>query len=116
MIFIKTLLEFFRDKEYRDLLFTTIIAIIIGMIAYHFLEDWTWIDSLYFSVITLTTVGYGDLVPQTDAGKVFTILYIIMGIGIILAFVNTIYNHFTAKRDRKKHKKKKRTKEVHPTE
>ena len=66
----------------------------IGTVVYHYLEGWSWIDALYFSVITLSTIGYGDFSPVTDTGKVFTIFYIIMGIGIILSFINTIYNHY----------------------
>jgi len=103
MIFFETLLEFLRDKEYRDLIITTLLVIIVGMIAYHFLEGWSWLDALYFSFITLTTIGFGDFAPQTDAGKIFTIFYIIVGIGIILAFINTIYHHFSAQRDERKH-------------
>lgn len=106
MIFFKTLLEFLRDKEYRDLIITTLFVICIGMTVYHFLEGWSWLDALYFSFITLTTVGFGDFAPQTDAGKIFTIFYIIVGIGIILAFVNTIYNHFSLRRDLRKNERK----------
>lgn len=106
MIFIKTLLEFLRDKEYRDLIFTTLIVICIGTVVYHFLEGWSWLDALYFSFITLTTVGFGDFAPQTDMGKIFTIFYIVVGIGIILAFVNTIYHHFTTRKENRKRERK----------
>lgn len=95
MIFIKTIITFIKDKEYRDLLFTTMVILGMGSTVYHFLEGWTWIDSLYFSVITLTTIGYGDFSPQTNAGKLFTIFYIIVGLGIILSFINTVYHHYT---------------------
>lgn len=64
------------------------------MFIYHFLEGWSYVDSLYFSVITLTTIGYGDFSPQTDAGKLFTIFYIIIGLGMILSFINTVYEHY----------------------
>jgi len=94
MIVFRSMLEFLQDKEYRELLIATFIVMIIGSIGFHILEGWSFIDSLYFSVVTLTTVGYGDLSPKTDAGKLFTIVYIIMGIGIILAFVNAIYHHY----------------------
>jgi voltage-gated potassium channel len=95
MFFIRTLRSFIEDDEYRDILITTIIIIITGTLAYHYLEGWSYIDSLYFSVVTLTTIGYGDFSPQTDAGKLFTILYIVAGIGMILSFINTVQHHYT---------------------
>ena len=94
MILFDTISSFLRNKEYRDLLITTSAVLGIGTLAYHWLEEWSWLDSLYFPVITLTTVGYGDFAPQTDGGKLFTIFYIISGIAIILTFINTIYNHY----------------------
>jgi voltage-gated potassium channel Kch len=94
MIFFKTILTFFQDKQYRSLLLTSLIILAFGSTVYHYLEGWSWLDSIYFSIITLTTIGYGDFSPQTDGGKLFTIFYILIGIGIILTFVNTIYNHY----------------------
>ena len=96
MLFFRTLVSFLGDKEYRDLLITTLITIAVGSAVYHFLEGWSWIDCIYFSVITLSTIGYGDFSPTTDAGKLFTIFYIIIGIGIILSFINTIYHHYSS--------------------
>lgn len=81
MFFYRTLISFLQDDEYRDLLITTIMIVLIGTVTYHFLEGWSVIDSLYFSVVTLTTIGYGDFAPKTDGGKLFTVLYIIVGIG-----------------------------------
>jgi len=98
MVFFYTLVSFLRDKEYRDLLFTTVIVLCVGTVIYHFLEGWSWIDSLYFSVITLSTIGYGDFSPATDPGKVFTIIYIIVGVGIILSFINTLQHHYSETR------------------
>lgn len=95
MYLFRTFLEFLRDREYRDLIITTTLVLIIGTLVYHFVEGWSWLDSLYFCVITLSTIGYGDFSPQTDLGKGFTILYIIIGIGIILSFINTLYHHFS---------------------
>lgn len=103
MLFFKTIISFLKNDEYRDLLYTTSIILLIGTVAYHFLEGWSVVDSLYFSVVTLTTIGFGDFAPKTDAGKLFTIVYIIMGIGVILHFINTLKNHYTDSRI--KHKK-----------
>lgn len=104
MVFIRTLINFLQDPEYRDLLGTTLFILFIGTMVYHNLEGWGYLDSLYFSIITLTTVGYGDFSPQTTGGKMFTIFYIFLGIGIILAFINTLYNHFEKEQQRKKEK------------
>ena len=105
MIFIRTIITFFQDPEYRDLMGTTLFVLIIGMLVYHNLEGWGYLDSLYFSIITLTTIGYGDFSPQTTEGKMFTIFYIILGIGIILTFINTIYHHFQNEQQRGKNGK-----------
>ena len=105
MIFIKTLVSFLKDPEYRDLIFTTIFILFLGMMSYHYLEGWGYVDSLYFSIITLTTIGYGDFSPQTTEGKLFTIFYIILGIGMILAFINTVYNHYEKERIKGKKEK-----------
>lgn len=62
--------------------------IALGTIFYHLVEKWRWLDSLYFTVITLSTVGYGDFAPKTDAGKIFTIFYVFIGIGIFVYAAN----------------------------
>jgi len=46
--------------------------------------------SLYFCVITLTTIGFGDFSPETTAGKMFTIVYVFVGLVFMMAFVTTL--------------------------
>ena len=101
MVFINTLISFLKDREYRELLYTTSAFLGFGTLMYHYLEGWNWIDSLYFSIITLSTIGYGDFSPVTDSGKLFTIFYIILGIGVILSFINTVHHHFEHMRKKK---------------
>jgi hypothetical protein len=101
MLFFETVSSFFRDREYRSLLITANVVLVLGAVAYHYLEGWSWIDSLYFCVITLTTIGYGDLAPKTDAGKIFTMFYIVVGLGIILSFIQTVYHHYNQSRTKK---------------
>jgi hypothetical protein len=78
------------DPEGKILLGSAISAIAVGTVVYSFLEDWDWLDALYFSVVTLATVGFGDLHPTTNEAKLFTIFYIIFGVGIIAGFVSEV--------------------------
>ncbi|MBT4905065.1 MAG: two pore domain potassium channel family protein [Flavobacteriaceae bacterium] len=94
MYLVNIILSFLRDNEYRKLLLITSIIIGFGTTFYHYIEGWSWIDAAYFSVITLTTIGYGDFSPATDLGKLFTIGYIVIGVGVILGFINAVYHHY----------------------
>ncbi|NNC82867.1 MAG: two pore domain potassium channel family protein [Flavobacteriales bacterium] len=99
--YFRSVYEFLLDKHYRNLLLTSSFIIATGTVVYHYLEEWSWVDSLYFSVVTLTTIGYGDFAPQTDMGKLFTIIYIILGLGMILGFINAVYEHYRNRSERR---------------
>ncbi len=64
--------------------------LLVGTLVYHWLEGWSYLDALYFCVITLATVGYGDLTPTTPIAKVFTIFYVINGVVILLSVFDRI--------------------------
>jgi voltage-gated potassium channel len=57
---------------------------IIGTFGFHIIEGWSLSESLYTTVTTLSTVGYGDFYPQTEKGRIFTIILIIFGVGTML--------------------------------
>lgn len=76
------------EHVYKILSVSALLLLGIGTVGYHFLEGWTWVDSLYFSVVAVTTVGFGDLAPSTDPSKLFTVGYVLVGIGIITTYLN----------------------------
>ncbi len=75
-----------NDNDFRFLFFFINILLVSATIFYVRVEQWTIIDSLYFSVMTMSTIGYGDLVPTTDVSKVFTIIFSFLSIGSFVAF------------------------------
>ncbi len=79
-----------KDPEFRSLFVIVIALLGAGTIFYRYAEGWSLLDAFYFSAITLTTIGYGDFAPSTAAGKIFTVLYVFAGIGIIVAFASAI--------------------------
>src|ERR687897_1039962 len=79
-----------RDPQFASLALLAAVAIVSGTGFYWLVEGLRFIDALYFSVVTLTTVGYGDFAPKTDVGKLFTAVYVLVGVGILLAFVTTV--------------------------
>ena len=79
-----------KDPEFRGLLTLAGGLLLSGTVFYRGVEGWSVLDSLYFSVTTLTTVGYGDLAPSTPGSKVFTIIYLLVGVGVLVAFVGRL--------------------------
>lgn len=78
------------ETEFRGLLYMVTLTIGAGTIFYQAVERWGWIDSLYFTVITLTTIGYGDLSPSTPGSKLFTVVLVLVGIGLLVSFVEPV--------------------------
>lgn len=64
--------------------------VLLGTLLFHRLESWTWIQSFYFTVATLATVGYGDLHPTTDTSRLVTALFILGGVSVALTALGVI--------------------------
>lgn len=94
-------------RNFQLLAAFSILTLAVGTIVYHSIEKWSWVDSFYFSAVSLTTVGYGDLTPTTDKGKLFTVLYLFIGIGIIASVINNLVKNQAAKRRIRAHEQNK---------
>lgn len=77
-----------EPRDYHRLEVAAIALLATGTVVYHVLEDWSWVDSLYFSTVALTTVGFGDLTPTSDVTKLFTVVYILAGVSILITYLN----------------------------
>lgn len=88
-----------QDPQFQALGITVLLLIGAGTFFYSKVEHWSMLDSLYFSVVTLASVGYGDLTPRTDMGKIFTIIYIFIGVGTLVSFITL----FSSKAKKRKH-------------
>lgn len=78
-----------------------LLLIFVGTVSYHWLEGWTWIQSFYFTVSTLATVGYGDLHPTTDESRMFTAFFILAGVSIAVAALSVIGSSYIDNRTRR---------------
>jgi voltage-gated potassium channel len=83
-------LDLLVDRRTRPIFIYAFCIVWIGAALYHWLEGWSWLDSFYFVVITLTTIGYGDLHPTIPATKIITIFYGLNGIVLILMLFDVI--------------------------
>jgi hypothetical protein len=86
----RTFGELWRDPSGRSLLTALGTLVAVGTIFYRLVEQWSWLDSFYFTMVTLTTVGYGDFHPTEPISKLFTVTLIVVGVSSILGFLNYV--------------------------
>lgn len=82
--FLKAIMNSWSAPMFRANFALAVLILLSATLFYHSVEGWSWIDALYFSVTTISTVGLGDLSPQTDFGKLFTTIYIFVGVGVFV--------------------------------
>src|SRR5215217_2402206 len=99
--FVRAIVDAWRsDVAFRILLALVVSLSVSGTTFFTLVEGWSVLDAFYFSVTTLTTVGFGDPAPTTALGKIFTILYIFVGLGVIGGFINVLAKHTFARQRR----------------
>lgn len=71
-------------------------VILLGGVGYALLEGWSWTDAFYMAIITITTVGFGEVHPLTPAGKLFTSVLILLGVATITYAFTALTNYLIA--------------------
>ena len=80
---------------------TLLMLLVVGTFLFHYLENWTYIQSFYFSVTTITTVGYWDIVPSKDTTRLAVSIYIMIAVTLYISTATVLWNKYlenTAKR------------------
>jgi voltage-gated potassium channel len=81
-------------KKFRYAFLFIALIFVLGTAGFHAIEGWDFLDALYATVTTISTVGYGDFYPQTAGGKVFAIFLIFFGVGTMLYTVSLVAQTF----------------------
>jgi voltage-gated potassium channel len=86
--------EFLHTSGIKYILILCISAILAASVAMMYLEKMSFVDALWWSFVTTTTVGYGDLSPVTGAGRIIASILMIVGIGLISSLTSSITRYF----------------------
>ncbi|MBQ0768376.1 MAG: potassium channel protein [Bizionia sp.] len=92
-----SIIRFFRTKIYTALTLLALV-LIFGVLGFRTISGYSWIDSLYMTVITITTVGFGEVQPLDDASKIFTVLLILFSV-IIVGYALTVITEYILSRN-----------------
>ncbi len=80
-------------KAFRHLKFLAaaiVIVIIAGTVGFHYIEGWPWFDGFYMVITTLTTIGYQETHPLSQAGRVFNVFIIFSGVGLVFLAIGSL--------------------------
>ena len=84
-------------RRFYLVVFTALL--LLGILGFMFIENLSLVDSIYFSVVTMATVGYGDIHPQSTVGKILALILIVGGVGTFLGIVASITETFLKRRE-----------------
>ncbi|MEW7280455.1 potassium channel protein [Aquimarina sp. 2201CG1-2-11] len=93
-----------------------VVVIIVGVFGFRFFSDYSWVDALYMTVITMSTVGFGEVAPLDDNAKLFTVFLISTSVAIFAYTVSVITEYIVSKNDPKRMQYRKMQKMIHQIE
>jgi len=102
------MIRLFRSKIYLAVTLM-LLVLTIGVTGYRFLSDYSWLDALYMTIITVTTVGFMEVKPLGPEAKIFTVMLIISSV-IIFSFALSVITEYIVSRNSLQHLKKKKVK------
>ena len=105
------LIKFFRTKIYTAI-FLLVVILMVGIFGYKFISNYSWLDAIYMTVITMTTVGFGEVVPLDYNAKIFTIFLILSSVVIMGYALSIITEYILSKNNYDELKYKKMQKEI----
>ena len=78
------------EEEIKKVILTFLAVIALGVAGLMAIEGWSFLDALYMTVITLSTVGYHEIRPLSASGRIFIIVFIVIGVGTFLFVVTSL--------------------------
>lgn len=90
----KSIKRFFKTNGFIYLLIITVVIVFLGAEIYSVAENATYFNSLWWAVSTTTTVGYGDISPHTEVGRLTAVILMLLGIGLIGSVTSTVTAFF----------------------
>jgi len=92
-------------------MFLIVLVLLFGVLGYRYISDYSWIDALYMTIITVTTVGFSEVRPMGPEGKMFTVILIVSSV-FILGFAISVITEYILSRNSLQIFKKKRVKKT----
>ncbi|APY07690.1 potassium channel protein [Winogradskyella sp. J14-2] len=105
------LLRLFRSKIYTALILL-LILMFIGIVGYRFISDYDWVDAIYMTVITITTVGFAEVNPLDTQSKIFTVFLILASVVIVGYAISIITEYILSRNNFEDIKQRKMQKEI----
>lgn len=96
--------DFLKTNNFNYVIWFTLATLFIGTLGIHFTEGISYGNALWWSFVTLTTVGYGDISPSTLVGRITASILMLVGIGALGMLTGTIATYFLSRNNNTSYK------------